>query len=110
MSKDKNRMNRETIDVTNHIAQSDKALKNSIASLFEFAKGEPVTVHVIQDKKEDAVHIEIRSTDENKTLLFQESYDVADTRLYPLKVNSVLHMLLSSSLTTILDSLQVPQD
>lgn len=109
MSKDKKRMNKETIDVTNHINQSDKALKNSIASLFEFAKGEPVTVHVIQDQKEDAVHIEIRSTDEEKSILFQESYDTMDTRIYPLKVNSVLHMLLSSSLNTILDSLKVPE-
>ena len=67
MSKHKD--NEATKEIKNHLIESDKILKQLIANVFEFAKGEPVTVHVIGNPSQKGVKIEVISIVENKEVL-----------------------------------------
>lgn len=108
MSKHKD--NEATKEIKNHLIESDKILKQLIANVFEFANGEPVTVHVIGNPSQKGVKVEVRSIKENKEVLFEKIFETPDDRIYPLKVNSVLHTLLGSSMMTIFQALTPKED
>jgi hypothetical protein len=97
------KVNKDTEYVLSHLDQSDKLLKKMIEQVFEFANQDNVTVHVINDKTEDSVVVDVLSL-EGKSL-YRETFETKDDRPYELKINSSLHIVVGSLMKTLLENL-----
>ena len=102
-----NKVIKQTEYVLSHLNQSDKLLKVMISQVFEFANQDNVTVHVINDKTEDSVVVDVLDLDGKS--LYRETFETKDDRPYELKINSSLHIVVGSLMKTLLENLK-PQE